>query len=324
MALPEVLVIGAPKAGSTAVHGALSTHGDLFMSSPKEPKYFLCDDEPPAPQHGPGDAHSRQEWVWERSRYEALFDGAPPGAIRGESTPFYLWSEHAHRRIAAEVPEARLIAVLRDPVERAYSNWTHLWSDGYEPIGDFVAATEQEEARIEAGWAPFWRYLDLGRYGQQLAHLYDHVDRSQVLLLRYRDLVDQPAGTLDRIARFLDIDPAGFGAVRGENVTMWAPASPVNQVLRVAIRNGAWAGQFAPPSVWRTIERPLRATLRRGRTPRPELTAEQRSQVLRHFVTDVEQLCDLTGHDYRDWLDRSGRGAYSVRNSWAPSERADS
>ncbi len=59
--LPDVVVIGAPKAGSTAVHAALTTHPALFMSTPKEPKYFLCGDAPPPAQHGPGDAHSRKE-----------------------------------------------------------------------------------------------------------------------------------------------------------------------------------------------------------------------------------------------------------------------
>lgn len=315
MPLPDVFVIGAPKAGSTAVHGALASHPALHMSSPKEPKYWMCGDQPPPPQHGPGDAHSRKEWIWRRQDYEALFAGAPDGALLGESTPFYLWDTAAHVRISAAVPGARFIAVVRDPVDRAYSNWGHLWCDGYEPIGDFVEATELEDERTAAGWAPFWRYLDLGRYGQQLEHLYRYVDPSQVLVLRYRQLVDEPDQTLATIAAFLDIDPAGFGPVRGENVSAWVDGTPVNQALRAAVRAGAWAGRFPPPEVWRTFERPLRAALRRGDAHRPELTVEQRTRVQRHFVEDVERLSDLTGSDFRDWLGQSGRGAYSVRRS---------
>jgi len=321
VALPDVLVIGAPKAGSTAVHAALASHPALAMSTPKEPKYFLCGDEPPPAQHGPGDAHSRREWIWRRSEYEALWNDAPEGALLGESTPFYLWDTGSHIRIAEVVPEARLIAVVRDPVDRAYSNWTHLWSDGYEPIGDFVEATELERERSEAGWAPFWRYLDLGRYGRQLQHLYRYVPADQVHVLRYRELVDEPAETLARIAAFLDIDPDGFGPVRGENVTAWVPETPANQALRAVVRAGAWAGQFPPPEVWRTVERPLRGVLRRHRAQRPDLTPEQRRRVQRHFVDDIALLSDLTGRDFRDWLGQEGRGAYSVRRSWAPSGR---
>lgn len=313
--LPDVLVVGAPKAGSTAVHAALASHPGLFMSHPKEPKHFLCDDAPPAPQHGPGDAHSRQEWIWRRDEYESLFRDAPEGTLRGESTPFYLWDHEAHARIAATVPHARLIAVVRDPVDRAYSNWTHLWSDGYEPVADFVAAAELEDERVAAGWAPFWRYIELGRYGEQLQHLYRHVPSDQVHVIRYRDLVDRPAETLGAVASFLDIDPAAFGEVRNENVSGWAPDTPLNRALRVTVRAGASAGRHAPPQVWRTVERPLRAALRRGRTRRPELSTEERRRVQRHYVEDVELLSDLTGTDYRDWLAPTGRGAYSTRRS---------
>ncbi len=324
MALPDVLVIGAPKAGSTAVHSALATHPALYMSNPKEPKYFLCGDTPPRAQRGPGDAHSRKEWIWRRRDYEALFDPAPDGVLLGESTPFYLWDSASHVRIAANIPHARLIAVVRDPVDRAYSNWVHAWCDGYEPVGDFVAATELEPQRIAAGWAPFWRYLELGRYGAQLDHLYRHIPSDQVLVLRYRDLVDDPLDTLVTIAAFLDIDPDGFEDVDPENVSTWVPSSPVNQALRQTIRAGAWLGQFPPPGVWRTVERPIRSALRRGHAHRPTLTVEQRAVVMRHFVEDIERLSDLTGRDFRDWLAPEGRGEYSVRRSWAPSARADS
>jgi Sulfotransferase domain. len=90
--------------------------------------------------------------------------------------------------------------VLRDPVERAHSNWTHLWSAGLEPVGDFVRACGEEERRVAAGWASFWHYTGLGRYGEQLEYLFTLFPREQVLVLRYRRLVDEPAQTLDRSA----------------------------------------------------------------------------------------------------------------------------
>ena len=95
-----------PRPGSTALHDALTQHPDLFLSTPKEPKFFLSDGRRPDParQRGPGDAHSAREWVWDRTAYEKLFDPAPAGALRGESTPFYLWDTAAHRRIHALIP----------------------------------------------------------------------------------------------------------------------------------------------------------------------------------------------------------------------------
>ena len=74
--MPDFLIIGAPKAGTTALHAALAQHPEVFVSNPKEPKYWLCDDAPPPAWRGPGDKHSQQEWIWRRGEYERLFEGA--------------------------------------------------------------------------------------------------------------------------------------------------------------------------------------------------------------------------------------------------------
>ena len=99
---PDFLIVGAPKAGTTALHAALAQHPDVFVTDPKEPKYWLCDGAPPPHWNGPGDRHSQQEWIWRDDEYAALFSGARPDQVRGESTPFYLWSRGAHRRIGGQ------------------------------------------------------------------------------------------------------------------------------------------------------------------------------------------------------------------------------
>ena len=169
--MPDFLVIGAPKAGTTALHAALSEHPGLYLSAIKEPKFFLSDGPPPD-RGGPGDALTYREHVWRRPDYEALFAAAPAGTLRGESTPLYLYDRAAMRRIRDTLPAARLIVIVRDPVERAHSNWTHLWSAGLEPVADFVRACGEEERRIAAVWASFWHYIGLGRYGEQLQYLF--------------------------------------------------------------------------------------------------------------------------------------------------------
>ena len=141
-------MIGAPKAGTTALHAALAQHPDVFVTSPKEPKYWLCDGAPPPAWCGPGDKHSQQEWIWRADEYAALFAPAGGAQARGESTPFYLWSRGAHRRIAERLPDVRLVAVVRDPIDRAYSNWMHLWSDGLEPEPDFETAFARQDDRV--------------------------------------------------------------------------------------------------------------------------------------------------------------------------------
>src|SRR6478735_10414205 len=107
---PDAIVIGAPKAGTSALHAALARHPEVYASPVKEPKFYLCGEAPPPAYNGPGDAHSQQEWIWRRADYQRLFAAAPENAIRLESTPFYLYDVDARRRIAEELPEARFIA----------------------------------------------------------------------------------------------------------------------------------------------------------------------------------------------------------------------
>ena len=319
MALPDFLIVGAPKAGSTALHVALAKHPQLHLSSVKEPKFFLCDEAPPARQHGPGDAHSAREWIWRRDEYEALFAGAPAGTLKGESTPLYLADLEAHRRMARLVPEARLVVVVRDPVDRAYSNWTHLWSDGLEPVADFVEACALEDERMQRGWAPFWRYLGLGRYGEQLQHLRSHFDPDAIHVLRYRDLVERPDDTLDGICTFLGVEPGLVSVVPSENVSTFVDDTPFNTVVRAGIRSCATLGAHLPPQVWRTASKPLLKALKRQHANRPELSPEQRSELAAHFTDDVALLERLTGESFDNWLGWRETGTFSVRKASAAS-----
>jgi Sulfotransferase family len=307
VALPDFFVIGVPKAATTALHVALARHPELFMSRVKEPKFFLTEGPPPA-RGGPGDARTFREYVWRREDYEGLFDAAPSGTLRGESTPFYLYDVRATQRLRRAVPDARLIAVLRDPVDRAHSNWAHLWSAGLEPEGDFVAACRLEGRRAAAGWAPFWRYLDLGRYGEQLERLYGVFPREQVLVLRYRQLREAPLATLDRICGFLGVRRGVLAEVPPENVTTHASHTARNRLLSNALRAGHAVEHRLPRSWWPRIDALLARTLQSEQRPRQPLTSAQRAELIPEFVADVALLERLTGESFADWLDPHGPG----------------
>jgi hypothetical protein len=301
VALPDFFVAGAPKSGTTALHAALARHPELFLSAVKEPKFFLTDGPPPA-QGGPGDVKTYREHVWRRADYEALFDPAPPGTLRGESTPFYLYSRDAQRRIKSLVPDARLIVVLRDPVERAHSNWTHLWSAGLDPIGDFVQACAAEEQRIAAGWADFWHYKRLGLYGEQLQHLYSVFPAERVLVFRYRDLVDNPAGTLDRICAFLGVAQGIVTEVPPQNVTAHPELTRRHQTLSRILRAGSAVASRLPGHAGKTLIDRLESSLQDGAAPRRPLTWEERQTLIPYFESDIRLLSDLTGDDFSLWV----------------------
>jgi hypothetical protein len=320
VSFPDFFVVGAPKAGTTALHGALARHPQLFMSAVKEPKFFLCDGPPPS-SGGPGDAHSYREWIWKQDDYERLFDAAPAGTLKGESTPLYLADRRAIERIAGTVPEARLIVILRDPVDRAYSNWAHLWADGLETIDSFTAACAEEESRKEAGWAPFWRYRELGLYGRQLTDLYTVFPRQQVLVLRYKWLVEEAPRTLDAVCRFLGVDEGVLREAPAQNVGTYVPPTPATRLLQGAMRGGAAAGRLFPPRVWRKASIPLLWLIQRTPQHRPELSPADRAELIDYFSDDITVVEELTGWDLVQWRTYREGGTYSVRKSWAPSRR---
>lgn len=305
MTLPDFFVIGAPKCGTTALHVALATHPQVFMSANKEPKHFNADGPPPR-GGGPGDAATYAGYVWRRDDYEALFADAPAGTRKGESTTLYLADHGAHRRIADTLPQARLVAVVRDPVDRAHSNWMHLRAAGLEPEADFLRACDLEEQRARDGWGLFWRYQEQSRYGAHLEHLLSVFPREQVLVLLYRDLREEPAGTLDRITGFLGVQQGVIDAIPTANVTAEVSGSAVNEALAAAVRRGARAGSSLPGPLGRASTRAtdaLAKVLQREQHTRTPLTADQRAALLPRFSDDTLLLEELTGLDLAHWRD---------------------
>jgi hypothetical protein len=320
--LPQFVIAGAPKAGTTALHAALATHPDLYLSPVKEPKYYLTGGRPPArsEHRGPGDAHSAREWVWRRDDYLGLFAGAPPETVRGESTPFYLYDRSAQERLVADVPGIKVIAVVRDPVDRAWSNWVHLRADGLEPEADFLRAVRLEERRIADGWAPFWHYRGLGRYGEQVHHLLELLPRPQVLVLRYRALVDHPRETLDRVSTFLGVSTGVAHTVDPENVKPYVADSARHRALARVVRAGAALGAYARPQVWRRLSRPITAALHAARTHRPTIPVAVRREVLEPLLPDIALLEELLGESFEDWKGDTGRGHFGSRRNGSVQE----
>ena len=181
-----------------------------------------------------------------------------------------------------------------------------MWCDGLETEADFVTACRKEPERIAAGYAPFWRYLELGKYGEQFEHLLRVFAREQVHVLRYKDLVDKQAKSI-RLDLRVPRGHAGHGRFHPHsNPSGWADAGAVNAMLRATVRGGAAAGALLPPRVWRRAHAPLIRALRRNETDRPHLQVEQRRELVGHFREDIGLLEQLLGQPYSRWLSDFG------------------
>jgi hypothetical protein len=182
-----------------------------------------------------------------------------------------------------------------------------------------VEAVNREQERIEAGWAPFWHYRGLGMYGRQLADLFEHFPREQVLLIRYRSLVDDPHATLNQVCRFLGVAEDVVTDIPAGNSKPFVHPSLRTRVLGPMVRVGAAIGQFLPPQAWRTVSQPIVGQLhQRGNFARPRLTAQQGEALREPFLDDISLLERITGQSYDDW--RSDRGGHTFRTRLAEKE----
>ena len=298
MALPNLFVVGAPKCGTTSLHRYLGQHPRIAMSSVKEPKFFLTDGTRPD-FAGPGDERACRAYVVDRQAYEALFEPPGPGGYAGESTPYYLWDPAAAPRMRALVPEARLVAALREPTARAYSNWADLREQGREKL-DFASAMAAEQERRQLNWEPFWFYRQLGLYGEQLARLFTVFPRQQVCVLLADDLAATPDRAVGEVFAFLGLEPLGRPLEDERlNQTMYRPVDRKSRVLETLLERG----QRARPVVPRPLRRLGREIVRRGL--RSQATSGSHGSRLRHqfvetFEADRRVLEDL-GIDVSRW-----------------------
>src|SRR5581483_6498173 len=153
MPLPSFLIIGAAKSGTSSVFAWLGQHPEIYTSPIKGPCFFAFDEGARVRVAGPGDqAVFDRHVVTDPVAYRRLFDGVTPAhRAAGEASVLYLYAPAAAARIARTIPDVRLIAILRNPVERAFSSFQHLRRDGREPLADFAEALRAEDARVAAG-----------------------------------------------------------------------------------------------------------------------------------------------------------------------------
>ncbi|MDZ4753797.1 MAG: sulfotransferase [Phycisphaerae bacterium] len=198
--LPDVVILGAQKAGTTSLSAWLTQHPQCWVAPEKEVHFF--------------DIHFGKGVAWYRSR----FAPAPPGRLRCEATPYYLFHPRCPARIAATLPSAKFIVMLRDPVDRAISSYFHAVQHGREPL-PLEAALEAESERLAHDAARMhtdphaygehhqWNsYQARGRYTEQLDRYFALLPRSQFHIAFLEDLIRDPGATLAGIAAFLGIE----------------------------------------------------------------------------------------------------------------------
>lgn len=183
----------------------LRAHPEIFMSELKEPGFMCFDGGTPVFSHV-GDENFFDQIVTDEAAYLDLFSEGVGSRYRGESSSFYLYFDTAQRAIAERSPDAKLLIVLRDPIERIWSSHRYLRRLGGEPIDDLGLALDAEPDRIAQNWEPLFHYVAASRYSEQLERLYAKFDRSQVHVAVLERLEADADSEMRRVFEWLEID----------------------------------------------------------------------------------------------------------------------
>ncbi len=188
---PDFIVVGAAKAGTTAIYHWLAGHPNVFLPAVKEPGFFAYAGRSAIPEKGPYDPAYCNQIITDGPSYASLFDTAA-GRLTGDVSPVYLIDGDAAARIAAVRPDARIVILLRNPVERAFSQFMHHMRDSLETCSTFEQALDAEEERLRDGWSWGHGYATHGFYAAQIERYLAFFPENQILFLDYRDLQNAP------------------------------------------------------------------------------------------------------------------------------------
>jgi hypothetical protein len=295
--MPNFLIIGAAKSGTTALHRYLKQHPEIFMSAQKELRFFPFEDRMPS-FRGPGDDKDMENVVRSIEDYRSHFAEGASYHARGESSPIYLYYPRAAGRIRHHIPDAKLIVILRDPAGRAYSQYLMKVRDGREPLsfGDALAA---EERRISDGWSHHWHYRRRGFYAAQLRCYFEHFKREQFRIYLYEDYVEDLVGLMQDIFRFLNVDDSFVPDVSVRHNVSSIPRSRALQTFLTETRPVKNLVKSFVPERW---SRGVGDRLRRHNITKPPLPEKLRRRLIEDYSEDIEELQGMIGRDLSHWL----------------------
>ncbi len=293
---PNFVVIGAGRCGTTSLHQFLRAHPEVFVPERKSPNYFASHIPQPA-WETPAAKAMATHWVTDPSAYSSLYDGVAGERAIGDVSPIYLQALDVAPRLHEECPDVRVVAILRDPAERAHAHWLGRRRDGIETTArfeDWVAAALRSPMPDDVA---FGHYVACGRYHHFLSPFLERFGEERTLILFHEDLVADPKRVVAKLFGFLGADASFVPDLDARHNR--------SGVITGRLRRVLWTRSIAV----RTALRPhLPATVRRavGRRfltelDRPTLDRSVRARLVDLLHDDISQLEQLTGRDLSHW-----------------------
>ena len=309
---PNFFIAGAPKAGTTSLYHYLDQHPDIYMSPLKEPSHFSLEVRPenfePALQPqarrdeeavrnylaGPLDQKRFSGIVRNYEDYLRLFATAREQTAIGEASVCYLWSQTAPHAIASRLPHARIIIILRDPADRAFSQYLHNVSDGVvnSTFSDHVDASLHRTGNAFGVLHPM---LEFGLYADQVQRYLDAFPPERVGIWLYED-TKRPT-FLSEVLQFLQVDPTFTLDTSTRHLQPQLPRmTGITQTLR---RNGIWdkIKNLTPAPI-----KPFVRNLAYRKTGSVKMSAQERAFLIYYYEEDIIKLAKILKRDLSAWL----------------------
>jgi hypothetical protein len=289
MKLPTFFLVGAMKAGTTSLYQYLNAHPKIFMSPTKEPNYFCKDFT--------AQSADRRGRITLWSDYVRLFEAARDETAIGEASVVYLGSRCAAQEIHQALPNSRILILLRDPVERAYSQYLNEWKWNYDH-GSFRKAFEHNRSLAEPlGWVGPQPHIELGMYHDQVKRYLDVFGPDQVRVYLFDDLKRDVRSLISSVYNFLGVDPS-----------FWSDSFYIRFNTSAKPRFVRFDQMLVEPISRRLLAPATRAKLREGlrriyyQGKPPPLDPEDREFLKTIFRDDILKLQGLIDRDLSSWL----------------------
>ena len=294
---PNFIIVGAMKASTTSVYSYLKQHPDIFMTRVKEPMFF-------------NNYKKSQDFLIIGSKfknkiktisdYYALFDEAKSEKLLGEASPSYIYDKNTPNLIKKYLPNTKIIIILRQPVDRAYSNFLHVLRSGREVFSSFEDSINYESKRIEDNWSPLYHYINKGYYSEQIERYFNEFPIENIKILLFDDIIQNTKECLEDIFRFLEVDDTFEVDFSRKLNASGIPSGVLGFILK-KMRYYRLMPKFAlsdyfPNSIINLIFKSVY-------TKSPRLSSKFRRELTnKYYKEEIIKLQKLINRDLSDWL----------------------
>jgi hypothetical protein len=294
----DFFIAGAAKSGTTALYDSLQSHPQIFLPLKKEPHYYLSQ-KLKNMVNGPFDKEiTKTMYIDNVEQYNSLFSDAEGTQILGEGSTTYLYDREACEAIKNKHPRAKVVIMLRNPIERAYSAFSHMHRDNREETDSFLNALNLEESRIKLGWMPIWHYKNMGFYSEQVATYLSTFGKENVHIMLFERYIRNIDSEIINLLNFLNVD----SSIKVNKVISNESNTPKNKYLHSFLKKNNFVKSLCKPFISANVRKKLiHQAYKFNKGGKIKLNESDRTSLVSTYASDVAELKLLLNDRIEEW-----------------------